>query len=284
MKFSTRLVELHIEDIGLGYDAAIAPFMKAISSAVRLRDLKIISVITWRNPRATFDTKTLTPATFPNLQSLSLVGLYFNTLESLLPMITSSTCQVSLVLGHRSRLTHEHVHDGSVNNELTIHNLEIDSSNLCRVLKHTPVSSLTLFGTWWLSRHLFRDLLTIIPSLKTLNMDDCLLGRGYCRQIERDFNTEMQRPFPALETLRITRSLIYTEVFQEFKKMVASHPLRQVIMGVNVNHISSVEELTWKPLEEESELVNWLRTDIPVVRVVDYEAGVPEEYRTWRRW
>ncbi|KEP46169.1 hypothetical protein V565_214830, partial [Rhizoctonia solani 123E] len=159
MKFSSRLVELHIEGVVLGYDIDIVPFLQAISSASELRDLKIISLMTIRNPQ---DTNTFSPITFPNLQSLFLGGLYYNTLEILLRTIVSCTHRVTLVLGSRSL----RVQRGEIN----IRMVAPDGPQPYRFLEHIPVDTLTIVGYEWFNEHI-HDLLESLPALKTLHID-----------------------------------------------------------------------------------------------------------------
>ncbi|KAF8750139.1 hypothetical protein RHS01_09526 [Rhizoctonia solani] len=74
--FSSRLVELRMQEVNLGYDDAIILFLKALSSASQLRDLKIIAVDTFHKPNTTIrvDTHSIT---FDDFSFTSLV-LSFN--------------------------------------------------------------------------------------------------------------------------------------------------------------------------------------------------------------
>ncbi|KDN33126.1 hypothetical protein RSAG8_13783, partial [Rhizoctonia solani AG-8 WAC10335] len=87
MAFSTRLAEFRIDNLVLGHDTAIAPFLQVLSSASGLRDLKIISVITFRDSTPSHKIQPSPPVAFPNLQRLLLQDLYCNTLQSLILMI-----------------------------------------------------------------------------------------------------------------------------------------------------------------------------------------------------
>ncbi|KAG8713424.1 hypothetical protein FRC11_012214, partial [Ceratobasidium sp. 423] len=101
MTFSTRLVELRIQNITLGYDEAIAPFLRALTSAPELRDLTIIDVRTFVKRDAVVDAKAFPVVTLPKLQHFLVDDLYLNTLELLLPKISPGSQVLKLCLGSK---------------------------------------------------------------------------------------------------------------------------------------------------------------------------------------
>ncbi|KAL5633036.1 hypothetical protein ACGC1H_003508 [Rhizoctonia solani] len=143
MRFSSRLVELHIEEVVLGHDTDLVTFLQAASSASELRNLTILSVIT---SRSILDTNTCSPITFPNLRSLFLGGLCYNTLETLLRTIDSCTHRMSLVLGRRSLM----IRDGDIEIRAIVSN----SLQAYRFLEYIPVDILTIFGHEWFHYHI----------------------------------------------------------------------------------------------------------------------------------
>ncbi|CAE6406563.1 unnamed protein product [Rhizoctonia solani] len=98
LSFSTRLVELRIERVVLGDDHMITSFMQTLSSAIGLRDLKIIAISTLRKPRGIRGSTLLSPIALPALQSLFIEDLYLNTLEHLLPMVAPGSHRLTLFI------------------------------------------------------------------------------------------------------------------------------------------------------------------------------------------
>ncbi|CAE7215986.1 unnamed protein product [Rhizoctonia solani] len=281
-RFSSRLVELHIEEITLGSDAALAPFLKAISSASELRDLKIISVITIRDAHAPPDTiagALPPPVILPKLRSLLLVGLYFNTLRILLPAIAPSSCGVSLVLGNRGLMTCErfihHDHNRSIREK------RADIFKVSDLLERSPIDTLTLFGRQLTGQCLTGALLHHLPTLKTLYIDSCLINWVVCSRIAQPFNPLVaQGGFSTLDVLCITRSSIHVDAFDEFKDVAISY--REVILaGV---YIVDPDKKDKQPLPEDHRLVKWLVANIPVVRMVDHGFGSPKDNDKWSQW
>ncbi|CAE6526123.1 unnamed protein product [Rhizoctonia solani] len=286
--FSSRLVELQIGDINLGYDKKVIPFLQALSSASELRDLKLMSVSTLHRPDITPDMVGAFPAVaFPKLQSLHLQDLYFNTLEFLLPMIAPGSYSTTLFLTPKTvwvnileedEFAHEFVHDCEINRVAW----------LCDVLKITPVDTLMMSGYpdgSWFSEELLHHLLNALPGLKTLKIDNWVFRGPVWNDLKQSQNTRRILPsqFPALERLILTSTTIRN--MDGFQEMLAIHPLQQVVLGVTVETVRPGGTHQTESLNEGSNIVAWLMKNVPDFRLVDSHYS-PSEFRfgMWQLW
>ncbi|CAE6474035.1 unnamed protein product, partial [Rhizoctonia solani] len=283
--FSARLTEFRIEQVALGYDDAIIPVVRALSSASSLRDLKIISVTTFRNARQ--DRDSLLPVTFPNLESLLLQDLYLNTLEYLLPMLAPGSYSLALFLSQNSI-------EISVSDDESIDESEVeffDFVGLCRVLGHTSVDTLMLSGhqgSAWVRGAKLRRLLGSMPTLKTLKIENWEFGPElsewkYLRPGQNTQASSNDDSFPALENLHL--SSIRIRGSKGFHKVVTSHPLQRVTLGGTILVVRQDGTNRWRALKEGCPLVKWLRGKVPDVRLVEADYRPPEFCSNlWKSW
>ncbi|KAH7318882.1 hypothetical protein B0J17DRAFT_302312 [Rhizoctonia solani] len=174
LTFSTRLNELRIERVALGYDDQIIPFLQTLSSASELRDLKIVSVVTFRrSPTTTPNMKRTSLTWFPRLRSLLIQDVYLNTLEFLLPTISHGSHHLVLFLSDKS-LQIKSLEDNDNNDDETEGSEDWSPKlvNLCEILEPVSVDTLMIsgHGTWggmWLTGTMFRRLLQSMPTIKT---------------------------------------------------------------------------------------------------------------------
>ncbi|KAG8740858.1 hypothetical protein FRC11_015095, partial [Ceratobasidium sp. 423] len=101
MTFSTQLVKLWIQNITLGYDEAITPFLCALTSTPELHDLTIIDIWTFVKRDTVVNAKAFPVVTLPKLQHFFVDDLYLNTLELLLPKISPGSQVLKLCLGSK---------------------------------------------------------------------------------------------------------------------------------------------------------------------------------------
>ncbi|KAH7326786.1 hypothetical protein B0J17DRAFT_680673 [Rhizoctonia solani] len=284
--FSSQLVDLCISNIALGDDSALHQLLYALNSAAGLRDLKIISLYTSRDPETTFDPKRFPMVTLPNLQSLHLQGLYVNTLEVVLSKIAPGSHRLTLYLGSKSLRTN--LRGIQQQNDPNL----VDISPLRAILKPIHVDTLMLSTHWegaWLSGSMFRTLFRAMPTLKTLKMDGWIFDKHdswslkhLARSKDAPEDPEDSLP-PALENLHFSNAVIYD--LETFRELVSSHPLQRVVLGgrramafLNVN-------IQFQPLQENSEPIQWLRGKIPDVRLVSFRHRLLEFYEgQWRLW
>ncbi|KAL5633533.1 hypothetical protein ACGC1H_003880 [Rhizoctonia solani] len=283
--FSTRLVELRIEQVAVGYDTAIVPFVRALSSAPNLRDMKIISVSTFCDLDATDEQNSSAPITFPNLESLFLRDLYFNTLEHLLPAISPGSYCLTLFLTRKSleaNVTRDAPEDEAEDFEPEL----VDVGELGSVLVQTRVDTLMLSGVWdgcWLTGPEIRTLLYSIPSVKTLKMDNWDLDQAIWRALRRSPAARYHPEdlwFPALENLHLCRANILNQ--RGLKNMVTSHPIQRMVLGAA--HTDIKQGLSeW--LCDDDSIVTWFKANIPAFHLVK-STYQPPEFRShvWQLW
>ncbi|KAH7335610.1 hypothetical protein B0J17DRAFT_670804 [Rhizoctonia solani] len=319
ISFSSRLSELQIEQVSLGYDDAVAPFVQALASATGLRNLKIISLITFRRSGETANSTPSEPVTFPALQSLTIKNLYLNTLKQLLPMIAPGSHRLMLFLS-RSSLGSNSLEDIYLSDSEDESNSTIDYDGLCRVLEQTLVDTLMMTGGRgrageWLTRFEFTGLLKSMPSLKTLKLNQWKFGGDLCKGLTRTNRSQL----PELQYLHLSSVEICDN--ELFRGMIASHPLRQVVLGgasqgaqskgqkrtratvgpdiIHViyggsspgsrscGHLRVPTDLEGVQIKEDSEIVHSLRKNIPELdlRLVEKDYCPPEFRRDeWRLW
>ncbi|KDN47022.1 hypothetical protein RSAG8_03799, partial [Rhizoctonia solani AG-8 WAC10335] len=280
--FSTRLNELWIENITLGYDDAVVPFLQALSSASELRDLKIITVDTFcrRNSMAG-TTEAPSRVVFPNLQSLYIRDIYSNTLKSLLRMITPGSYHLTLFLRETSLQNNLYERDFD---EIEINHPEFGMANLgelCKDLERVPVHTLMLsehsaFAIDRLTAPTLQLLLEAMPALKTLKMHRWVFDEALWDCLKQPHSNQadlQERSFPALEYLQLSEATILTD--EGFQDLVASHPLQQVVLGATIV-IDCSDDTTQKPLEEGNRMVGWLKDNVPNFRLVEDRYCPPE--------
>ncbi|GAB1524357.1 hypothetical protein RhiTH_007510 [Rhizoctonia solani] len=315
--FSSRLVELRMQEVNLGYDDAIILFLKALSSASQLRDLKIIAVDTFHGPSITtrVDTHSIT---FPNLQRLLLKELYFNTFQIIVSMISPLH---PLVLSFNCKITRINKLDDDDDDEVInlnpnfLEDAEVDIQNadtnivgnnngpadpmeLWDALGPIQVETLRLPGTF--TNDLppqIRKAMRAMPGLLTLEVDNVDFTASpdehgqHCHsdtlnrsnKFESDPEDPEGKPFPALEKLRLTRVIVDDST--AFREMVTSHPLRELVIGGRIRLSDSDGKNTLKPIHEDSDLVRWLRGVVPDVRVVDGDYRLSGFYNdVWQLW
>ncbi|KEP49571.1 3-ketoacyl-(acyl-carrier) reductase [Rhizoctonia solani 123E] len=281
---STRLVELWIEKVAIGYDNAVVPFVRALSSAPNLRDLKIISVSTFCDLDATDERNSLAPIAFPNLESLFLQDLYFNTLEHLLPAIFPSSYRLTLFLTRKS-LTRGAPEDEEEDFEPQF--VDIHELGSVLALAQTRVDTLMLSGVLddcWLTGPELRALLLSIPTVKTLKLHNWDLERTVWRALRRSPASRSHpehHQFPALENLHFYCAKILNQ--RGLKNMMTSHPIQRMVLGAVCLDVKG--GLSEWLCDEDDNIITWLNAKIPALHLVDSTYQPPEFYsHVWRLW
>ncbi|KAH7304813.1 hypothetical protein B0J17DRAFT_725681 [Rhizoctonia solani] len=254
--FSDRLVELYVHKVGLGSsDSSMVTFLSAISSASKLRDLKIINARTYRNP--TEDTKltTLPMVVFPRLQSLLLQDLCFNVLEFFLLNIAPGSYHSTLILSDDvfkvtySDWTSERISLDNVTRLLALR--KIDTLFLPR----GPVDRKPLLEGSGLRR-----LLESIPKLRELTMHGWHFYEGFCNGLCPPLVSRLQScefSFPRLELIQLMGIRIRDQ--EQLKRiLVALSPQTMVLSG----YVRSKDE-KWIQLTEGDAVVEWLKSQYP---------------------
>ncbi|KAL5633500.1 hypothetical protein ACGC1H_003860 [Rhizoctonia solani] len=279
LSFSTRLVELRIERVVLGYDDMIASFLQTLSLATGLRDLKIIAISTFRKRSPT----PLSPITFPALQSLFIEDLYLNTLEHLLPMIAPGSHRLTLFLSSDS-LEINVLEDEDTDDETEDDETRLDG--LCSLLEHTSIDTLMMTGEGgggWLTGFRLAQLLRSMPTLKTLKMDGWCFDKDLCQRLTRSKNitTSKHSLLSTLQNLHLSSVEICHS--KSFCDMIVTHSLRQIVLG----GVFSSTIAGWEPLQVDSAIVTWIKRSMPDLdlRLTEQEYWLPEFYEDeWRLW
>ncbi|CAE6443975.1 unnamed protein product [Rhizoctonia solani] len=285
--FSTQLVSLWVDRVTLGYDDAAMLFLRALSSACVLRDLQITDLITFRLPGITIDQGALPSVRFPSLKSLFLGGLTFNTLRTLLLMITPGPHRLKLYFGPEC-LTIAVEQSGHV--QLPE---RVPLASLCSLLKPIPVDTLTLVDhiqctTVWLKGAMLRTLLNALPTLKTLRLQNWILYRRTWRDIARqphDTQTDPQTDsLPSLKGLYITSGKFGNTRLKDVRKVVTGHNLQKLVLGDTGETLGSNRKHR-KPIQECRDLMGWLKENVRDFRLAEREYHLPEsELYQWRLW
>ncbi|CAE6474799.1 unnamed protein product [Rhizoctonia solani] len=281
ISFSARLVELWIENITLGYDDAILPFLHALSSASQLRELKIITVDTFRRRDSISTPMDISPPViFPTLQSLFIRDIFCNTLRSLLRAIAPGSYHLTFFLRETSLQNNLYYRDfdGEEFEQPDFGLADVDE--LCGALKRAPINTLMLSESSDPDRRLkstnLQALMGAMPSLKTLTMHGWSFDKDVWNSLTRpqtDQTDQQTHSFPALENLYLSEATILSD--EGFQDMVVSHPLRRVVVGATAaaNHSDDTQ---WEPLSEDSSAVMWLRNHVPDFHLVGSRYCPPE--------
>ncbi|CAE6442438.1 unnamed protein product [Rhizoctonia solani] len=270
LTFSTQLVELQIGEVVLGHDDAVVSLVRALSSAICLRDLKVNSVSTFHTLGAARNSR----VTLPSLKSLFIKDLYLNTLQRFLSILTPGPYHLTIFLT-RNSITINSFDDGKV----------VDFDGLCRALEHTPVHVLMINGllederstTWRLPK-----LLKTMSTLKTLKLHNWSFSGGLCKALTR---ISEGHPFPALQNLHLSAAEV--RIKSNFRDLIASYPLRKVVLGGKYQVVRRDQTVGWKSFQEDSSIITWLRGNMPGIDLYLINDGhCPPEFRRdeWELW
>ncbi|CAE7231051.1 unnamed protein product [Rhizoctonia solani] len=275
MVFSKQLVELHLQDITLGYDAVMAALLGALASATELRDLKLISVNTFIDMQM-LDAPTAGPLILPKLETLLLQDLYNNTLTLVLPAITSRSHNLTL------HLTRKCV-QGNIPGHLEPEEIGID--DLYDPIEHTPVHALLIDGDGhetWISPDELENIMSLMSDLVSLGMNSWVYTTSFCRALERP-PRGFEGSYPKIEYMHFSWARILNE--QAFKQMVASHEfLEEMKLGAAVPSGLEGPE-GWIYLEDDAAIMRWLEQRVDIFLQMDYDHYQPEFLPPkWKLW
>ncbi|CAE6474121.1 unnamed protein product [Rhizoctonia solani] len=307
VSFSSRLLELRVQSVALGYDDEIAPFLHALNSAPELRDLAIIDVRTFAKTDVAVNMKAFPIVTLPQLQCLFIEDLYLNTLELLLPRVASGPQGLKLCLGSKCLKINRRGRSNPIHRlfnfpEANMSDEDNEDSddrptNIERLwagLGSTQVDTLILRPLqdyMGLSRSLLHTLLRVLPDLKTLKMDGWDIFRSDYKPSPRRYILSFDEPMDpeyalssALENLHLTGLRVHD--MGVFREMVTDHPLQQIVIeGLGEVACQNDRGYALEPLEENQSFLNWLRENAPNARLVNSKYCVTERQMTgWKPW
>ncbi|CAE6527616.1 unnamed protein product [Rhizoctonia solani] len=274
INFSTRLTELYLHRITLGYDSDLVDFLRAASSASELRDLKIISVLAFPG-----DGPPDPKLSFSKLQTLYLEDLDYRVLELIFGSISPGSHRLILYLTGRSITIHE--------DEETQEPVSFDE--LCKLLEQVTVDTLMLDEnrSWTspLNHEQLQTLLSSVPRLKTLKLTSWTFMKG-----DWDFLTDYPLTLPSLEELHLSRADFFDA--DGIKRVVESHSIRKIVLGACVRETGREEDsssrwdLEYALLQDSrTDIVEWLKAVVPEVYLNTDEYNPPEfNERWWKLW
>ncbi|CAE7066865.1 unnamed protein product [Rhizoctonia solani] len=292
LAFSTRLVELWINKLVLGYDEKVIPFIQTLSSASNLRNLTIISVLTFHSSVSvpSMGTASAQHVQFPHLQSLFIQDIYFNTLRLLLPTIAPGSHRLTFFLSPKN-LRFNRVEDVDSDDDELEDLADVDFTVLCKILEFIRIDTLIISGfngfgvDVWLTGTMIYQLLKVIPTLKTLKLDYWIFNQDLWENIRPLWTIQdnsNETPVLALENLYLTAATIPD--IQGFQEMVINQSLRRVVLGGAAHRVDRTVSSSGR-FQEGSSLVKWLREHVKEVRVVHMIDRLDEVYSdSWRLW
>ncbi|CAE6416196.1 hypothetical protein ACGC1H_007210 [Rhizoctonia solani] len=281
MMFSNRPVELRLQRITLGRDSELPEFLNALSSAPELRDLKLISAMTFYEELVPLGRiQERQHITLPKLESLLLEDLFLNTLDLLSQWLIGSTCRLTL-----------HLTEHSLTNVLPdyLYSPLLSVARLSTILKSITVDTLVISHYGSLILHRLHDLLRSVPTLKILKLGLTRFSpekwealKPPCLQTAWSSDSKPSgEPFPKLEELHLP--LLWVEnaaMFEGLKDLVTSHPLQKLVLGKRMYCGGGASQL-----EETDAICVWLRSHVPDFRLVRHHACAPEFHsRVWPLW
>jgi hypothetical protein len=265
--FSDRLVEFHIHKVGLGNsDTAMLDLLLALSSATKLRDLKIVDV---RAYRISAQSSSLTPpiVVFPKLQSFLLQDVCFNVLEFFLLGIAPGSYHMTLALSDNSfRIGYS---GGGMK--------KVSLAEVTQLITPVKVDTLSLprgsiDDKAWLKGPDLRALLESVPKLKELKLHGWHFYEDFCDGLCPPPTSDPPFsgfPFQDLEFLQLTAVRIRDQ--ERFRNIPVALSPRTMVFNGSIKE----EGKSWVQLTEDDEVVNWLRNNVPGFRLVDakYDAA-----------
>ncbi|CAE6531791.1 unnamed protein product [Rhizoctonia solani] len=281
--FSDRLVELRLQEVILGHDSGLADFLRKLVWSPALRDLKIITVKTFSD-----ELKTDQRVLLPNLDSLLLEDLSYNTLRTVLCTISPGSHRLTLFPTPTSK---QIVSLGNPNPET------ITIEQLSSILEPVPIDTMLLRGYMdqygdqkpaeerWLTGPELHTLLTSMPALKTLKTNTWAYAKEEWQAMTRSENER----FPKLEHLDFSRAFVRDEEF--IKSFVASHPIRRMTLE-GLRCIDADDGVPcYDFMDGEEDIVDWLTDNAAGFVLVAHdldgkERREPMEFCSyvWRLW
>ncbi|CAE6509368.1 unnamed protein product [Rhizoctonia solani] len=265
--FSQRLTELHLQELLFGLDSAAVHFLSALSSASELRILKLISIRTYYDGPFIYDTPPVTRIQLPNLQTLFVDDLHFNTLDCFLSSIASHSHRLTLLLSTRCREV----------DLLGYSTRTISWDVLYELLRKLIVNDLLLAGdvdTPWLSSSELGELTKCISpaGLETLRLNSWHLDATCCSALT--YQSMIHGSSSCLINLHLTCARI--QDYEALIDMVNSHSdsLRRVVLGAIV---SNATKTSWVPIYANHPLALALQHSVPNFQMVD-SYFVPSEF------
>ncbi|KDN35650.1 hypothetical protein RSAG8_11393, partial [Rhizoctonia solani AG-8 WAC10335] len=260
--------------------STFATLVASLATAPQLRKLEIISVTSHRSGIVDENADTPLQAHFPNLETLHVEDLYSDMIRPVILSISPGSHHVSLYITRNSLDTQEDFPGGHITHDL---------NDLLVAIEGLPIHTLMLSGElvagtsyWnWLDPGNLHDILRAIPSVTTLRIHEWDFSQKRWQELFLPLESYLllhTPEFPDLRNLYLTKARIHD--INGLKDVVFSHSLRKLVIGAT---LASPEGRV--PLQGSEDLVHWLRSRVPDVRIVDHTYE-PLEFQSdeWQLW
>ncbi|KAG8727594.1 hypothetical protein FRC11_012850, partial [Ceratobasidium sp. 423] len=254
--------ELRVERTALSGSSAITAFMAALSSARKLRDLKVIRVEAHADQGVILSISQLS---LPKLETLYLEELYFNFLNPLL-LASITPRSYHLTLNPSEQLNLNLLVDSGTE--------EINMQDVHRLLVRFSINKLVLADPQqaWATGRGLHNLLCSIPTLKALIIDFYQLDNKLLKALEPPSDTR-NTAFPKLEIIEFRDSTVPGSI-SSLKNLVTKHPIQRLVIGQETLPMGS-DELVIK-LKEKDGIVRRLKANVPGFQFIQHDHEPPE--------
>ncbi|CAE6524229.1 unnamed protein product [Rhizoctonia solani] len=272
--FSHRFVELCVAHIGLRNNSEILGFFAAISSTRELKVLKLIAILF--DP-SQLETESVQMVSLPMLKFLYIERSYLNILDYIMSRIARGSYHLMLTL---STSTPRKFPLGVEPN---------DVEYFFAFLRGVPVDELTLRGRGdspWSHSSGLQRVLKSIPGLKALVIDEFIVNRDILMGFERPptlYSPMDNDAFPTLTRLEfhaVSFAVSLSELKPGFETILNTHQLQTLVLGGTLRPAPGINGT---PLDENDEVVVWMRLNVPRV-CVSFEPGREPYNSNWELW
>ncbi|KAL5637361.1 hypothetical protein ACGC1H_001115 [Rhizoctonia solani] len=278
VRFSIKLVELRLQQVVFGSSSHVHEFVQAISSALELRYLTLISLTSFLDPGP--ETGARPTVSLPKLQSLVLEDLYHNPLSIMLNSIEPGSHKLTIYLTDKCLL--------NAMSTGVDHVAPVNDNVLYSLLQKTPVDTLILGGHY--SGELIEPdrifhIFNASKTVKTLEIEGCIIDTDFCFSLKVPPGAHTPsltgHHFPVIPQWRITKARVVNP--ESFKELVLSHRVHTMVLEGARDHSSNNPE-EWRPLKSQDEIIEWLSQNIPHFRF-EPPRSLPSRFesRAWQR-
>ncbi|KDN33747.1 hypothetical protein RSAG8_13160, partial [Rhizoctonia solani AG-8 WAC10335] len=273
--FSHRLVELQVDHIMLESESEIRALFAALSSARELKKLKLIYIQPF--PDLLRKIKPLEVISLPKLEFLYPERCELETLDLILSHITRGSCHLTLNMRPAPEYNYDPEGDAF-------------ADSIYAFLKSAPVDKLILWGNshlpWKLATGLQRALESI-PGLKTLVLNDFIVNLDLLMALKQPPTPKLAMDTgtsPKLTRLEIHGASLAASLLDlkpGFEAVFKSHQIQKMVLGGSFRSAPGVDGT---PIDENDEVVGWMRRNVPHFSISCEAGRVPDEADIWELW
>ncbi|EUC62649.1 hypothetical protein RSOL_424750, partial [Rhizoctonia solani AG-3 Rhs1AP] len=274
--FTHRLFELQMEYVWLDNDSEVRAFFAALSSARELKELKLISIIFDLN--LINSTVPLEIVSLPKLEFLYLERGFLNVLNFILSHIARGSYYFTLNLHASTARKYPLQVEGD------------DVDLLHAFLASVSIDKLILQGhvdSSWTFPAGLRHILQSKPSLKTLVLNDFIVEPDLLMALKQHPTSASPIDidiFPRLTQLELHNASLAPSLAAlkpEFETEFESHRIQTMVLGGRLRLAPGVDGT---PLDEDDEVLGWMRHDVPQFSLSGEPKRTPEARDDWQLW